>query len=464
MLADGNWRRKYTPDDGDLVRLFYVPALEDAERYDRLTGYFNAGALALAARGIEGLVRNGGHMRLVVGCTLPPAEIEAIERGAKLRELVERHLADVPLAPPDQGAADALELLAWMVARGHLDVKVAVPCDAGRRPIPEDGIFHEKAGIVTDRAGDQLAWNGSLNETAAGWRRNWESINVYTSWGPEPRRVADEEANFARLWANRAKRVIVLDTPEAVRRDLLRFLPESDRPARLRQSEKGPTPPSPVRPGGPAPDAGDSPAEDVAPPPVDLRRRVWTFICRAPALPDVGARVGEATAAVVPWPHQVRAFERLYSHWPPRLLIADEVGLGKTIQAGLLLRQAWLAGRAGRILILAPKAVLRQWQIELREKFNLNWPIYDGRQLIWHASPALRGCDRRAVDPMRGTPSRSSSPPATCSGGATGRRSCWKRRRLGIWWSSTKPITPAGARRARRRRAGRTPCCGSCRA
>ena len=214
MLAERAWRRKYTPDDGDLVRLFYVPALEDAERYDRLTGYFNAGALALAARGIEGLVRNRGHMRLVVGCTLPPAEIEAIERGAKLRDLVERHLTTLSLAPPDQHATDALELLAWMVARGHLDVKVAVPCDLEGTPIPEDGIFHEKAGVVTDRVGDQLAWNGSLNETAAGWRHNWESINVYTSWGPEPQRVADEQANFARIWANEAKRVIVLDTPE----------------------------------------------------------------------------------------------------------------------------------------------------------------------------------------------------------------------------------------------------------
>ena len=92
-------------------------------------------------------------MRLVVGCTLPQAEIEAIDRGAKLRDLVERHLAELSLAPPDQGATDALELLAWMVARGHLDVKVAVPCDHERRPIPEDGIFHEKAGIVTDRGG-----------------------------------------------------------------------------------------------------------------------------------------------------------------------------------------------------------------------------------------------------------------------------------------------------------------------
>jgi SNF2 family DNA or RNA helicase len=79
----------------------------------------------------------------------------------------------------------------------------------------------------------------------------------------------------------------------------------------------------------------------------------------------------------------------MYLQWPPRLLIADEVGLGKTIQAGLLLRQAWLSGRAHRILIMAPKSVLRQWQIELREKFNLNWPIYDGKQLTWAPSPAL---------------------------------------------------------------------------
>jgi len=59
LLAQNPWKLKYTPEDGDLVSLFYLPALENAVRYDRLTGYFNASALALAARGIEGLVRNG---------------------------------------------------------------------------------------------------------------------------------------------------------------------------------------------------------------------------------------------------------------------------------------------------------------------------------------------------------------------------------------------------------------------
>ncbi len=385
-LRSRRWRRKYTRDAGDLVAGFYLPALRSAVRYDRLTGYFGAGALVLAARGVEALVRNDGRMRLVVGCTLDPEEVAAIERGSAWREQVERRLASVPLEPPDQKAGDALELLAWMLARGFLDVKVAVPCDDQGRPAVREGIFHEKSGVVEDRDGDRIAWTGSLNETPAGWLRNWESIQVFTSWGPEPERVADEEANFAAIWADRSHPLKVLDVPEAVRRDLLRYLPKDDRPARLRdvEAETGKRQPKPPPRPDPVPDA---------------RSRVWSFLAAAPALPGGGSRVGEATAAVTPWPHQVRAFERLYGTWPPRLLIADEVGLGKTIQAGMLLRQAWLAGRAKRVLILAPRAVLPQWQIELREKFNLNWPIYDGRQLEYCESPARRADRRRAPGP-----------------------------------------------------------------
>ncbi len=393
MLTDRPWRLKYTPDDGDLVDLFYVPALQDAVCYDRLTGYFSAGALTLAARGIEGLVRNDGHMRLVVGCTLEQSEIDAIERGERLRDTVERRLSAAPLTAFDAVANGALELLSWMIERGHLSVKVAVPCAADRTPIPSDGIFHEKAGIIQDQGGHRIAWNGSLNETAAGWRHNWESINVYTSWGTEPERVIHEEENFARLWAGQSARVIVLDVPEAARRDLMRFMPGDDLPARLKaQESKLPSHGAGALPAVPA-GAGSGP-----PPAADRRGLVWAFIREAPAQ-SYGICVGEATAAVNPWPHQVRAFDRLYAQWPPKLLIADEVGLGKTIQAGMLLRQAWLAGRARRILILAPKAVLRQWQIELREKFNLNWPIYDGRKLSWYRSWSLGMAHEREVGP-----------------------------------------------------------------
>jgi SNF2 family DNA or RNA helicase len=388
ILTDRTWKLKYTPDDGDLVSLFYVPALETAVRYDRSTGFFSASALTLAARGIEGLVRNNGRMRLVVGCTLAQAEIDAIEKGLKLRDAVEQKIGASPLDPSNKEASQALELLSWMIAKGFLEVRVAVPCDLNRTPIPSDGIFHEKAGIVEDKAGYRLAWNGSLNETAAGWQHNWESINIFTSWGNEPRRVDEEETNFSRIWVDKAQRVITLEVPAALRADLMRFLPSDDRPARMREL--------PLEPAAPiqSPDEQQHQRLTVS----ELRRLIWGFIKYAPTLPNGGERVGEATAAVTPWPHQIRAFQRMYDNWPPKLLIADEVGLGKTIEAGLLLRQAWLAGRAKRILILAPKAVLRQWQIELREKFNLNWPIYDGKRLVWYPSPAMRGRDWQLAD------------------------------------------------------------------
>src|SRR5438105_4558594 len=123
-LRDQRFRNRYASGDSDLVQDFYLPALGCATRYDRSTGYFNASALALAARGLERLLRNGGRMRLLVGCTLKPPEIAAIEQGTALRDAVAAGLQAVPLVPPDVEAHAALELLAWMVARDFLSVKV----------------------------------------------------------------------------------------------------------------------------------------------------------------------------------------------------------------------------------------------------------------------------------------------------------------------------------------------------
>ncbi len=91
-------------------------------------------------------------------------------------------------------------------------------------------------------------------------------------------RVDQEERNFAHLWADRAARAIVLDVPDAVRRDLLRFLPAGD-PARLTAS--GPPPAAgrgdgespPPSDGAPPPPDGVRPPPSAAPPPaVDLPR------------------------------------------------------------------------------------------------------------------------------------------------------------------------------------------------
>ena len=102
-----------------------------------------------------------------------------------------------------------------------------------------------------------------------------------------------------------------------------------------------------------------------------------------------GDRIDESMASGTPCPHQVRAFHRLHDPWPPNLLSADEVGFGKTIQAGRLPRQPLLVGRSKWIPILTLRAVIWLRQIKLRENCNLNWPNYNGiTHLVPIAAPA----------------------------------------------------------------------------
>jgi SNF2 family DNA or RNA helicase len=75
-------------------------------------------------------------------------------------------------------------------------------------------------------------------------------------------------------------------------------------------------------------------------------------------------------SSVIPLPHQLRALSRATSHDRVRYLLADEVGLGKTIEAGLIVRELKLRGLAQRILVLAPRGLVTQWVAEMHTHFN----------------------------------------------------------------------------------------------
>lgn len=76
-------------------------------------------------------------------------------------------------------------------------------------------------------------------------------------------------------------------------------------------------------------------------------------------------------------PHQLRVAELAASRRPPRLLLADEVGLGKTIEACLIIAQQLASGRASRALVLVPESLVHQWFVELLRRFNLRFAIFD---------------------------------------------------------------------------------------
>ncbi len=76
-------------------------------------------------------------------------------------------------------------------------------------------------------------------------------------------------------------------------------------------------------------------------------------------------------------PHQLYIAEEVGSRFAPRVLLADEVGLGKTIEAGLILHQQLVTGRAQRILIIVPESLMHQWLVEMLRRFNLHFSIFD---------------------------------------------------------------------------------------
>jgi superfamily II DNA or RNA helicase len=75
-------------------------------------------------------------------------------------------------------------------------------------------------------------------------------------------------------------------------------------------------------------------------------------------------------------PHQLWVCKRVLESWPTRWLVADDVGLGKTIEAGLILTPLLSSGRVNRLLILAPASLVEQWQVRLREMFDIRVSLY----------------------------------------------------------------------------------------
>ena len=86
-------------------------------------------------------------------------------------------------------------------------------------------------------------------------------------------------------------------------------------------------------------------------------------------------------SSVVPLPHQLYALNRAMSQHRIRYLLADEVGLGKTIEAGLILRELKLRAMAQRVLVVAPKGLVRQWQAEMRLHFGEKLQYIDPAEL-----------------------------------------------------------------------------------
>ena len=319
---------------------FLNDKLKRAKAYDRIAGYFSSSILEAAGEAIEAME---GRMRVVCNSGLDLQDLATLSaaHNAMRREWCE--------AQPEKYAgvsAPRYSRLLDFLSTGKMEVKV----------VPDHifGLIHGKAGVITLADGRKTSFIGSINETYAGWRKNYEIL--WEDDSPEGVAWVEDEFNY------------FFNHPGAV--PLTRFVQE------------------------------------------DLRRIIKRTVIYSvddwqkqndPASTVIESPVYRQELGL--WEHQkyfVSLAFNAHKNGGARLVLADQVGLGKTVQLALAAQLMALVGERP-VLVLAPKTLLFQWQDELNTLLEMPSAVWTGRawvdeQGVTHPAASdddIKRCPRR---------------------------------------------------------------------
>ncbi|ACO45495.1 helicase-related protein [Deinococcus deserti] len=343
--------RRFSARLGRIDEDFLIPRLTGASTYDRLCGYFTSSVLHLLQEPFSTV----GHIRMVCNSDLNPSDV-AVAKIAEEQQRRRWHASKPELqllhAPPE--IRERLRLLHAALLSGQIEIRV----------LPDEafGFMHGKAGVVTN--GTKTAFMGSVNDTASAWSRNYELLWEDAS----PEGVAWVQAEFDALWNHHQ----AVPLARAVIDDLKRLAGRHDLTLQewrdLLQGDLG--------------SGGHDLKEVMAP------------LIEAPLY----------TNEMGLWPHQ-KAFihQTILAHSGPfkraRLLLADQVGLGKTLQLAVSAQIIALQGEKP-VLIAVPKTLLGQWQAEMWDLLRVPSARWDSSVKGWidergRVTRGFRNCPRR---------------------------------------------------------------------
>lgn len=211
----------------DLVGDFYVPILSEAVEYKRGAGYFTTTWLRSAARGITALADNGGKARWVTSPMLDESDWEAIKTGSKakrdrlLRASLKSTVNDLEYALDN----DTRNAIAWMIADGLLEIKLAVPEPS------LGGDFHDKFGVFIDGQGNRIGFQSSQNDSQHALT-NYEGYRIDCDWisDREEMAVDQHENRFDSIWNDENSHVQAYSIPESIEEQIAEARDYGERP------------------------------------------------------------------------------------------------------------------------------------------------------------------------------------------------------------------------------------------
>jgi superfamily II DNA or RNA helicase len=199
---------------------FYKACLENSVNYKRATGYFRSSLLFAVEVALSTFLENGGKCQLVCSPDLTAKDIEAIEDGFKLQQIIADSLErDIFLSQNNVQDMSATKMLSYLIGNGILEIKIATKLNS------ESGIFHSKVGIFEDSCKDKIAFIGSPNETWSGWSEggNHEAFIAFQNFtSPENQEnLLNLENYFDKLWNDEVEGLVVRDFPDVPKQLLI---------------------------------------------------------------------------------------------------------------------------------------------------------------------------------------------------------------------------------------------------
>ena len=314
---------RYSSRQSKLDTQFLQEKLKDAASYDRIAGYFCSSILEIAGEAIEGVA---GKVRIICNSSLAPEDVKVANlANMRLKQEWCEYLPEEKYS--SEAAANRLKKLYTLLSSGKLEIKV----------IPNEvyGLMHGKAGVITYKDGSTTSFLGSINETKSAYTVNYEMVWEDNS----AEAVAWVQQEFDYFWNNRyavpLSDFIVSDINRISKRVVISLHDWRE-------------------------DSGD-------------------------IVPSVAVEDPVYRKEFGLWEHQKyfveRAFREHKQKGGARLLLADMVGLGKTVQLAMAAKLMALYGDKP-ILIIVPKTLLLQWQDELLTLLDLPSAVWSGKYWI----------------------------------------------------------------------------------
>jgi len=212
-LRELSLKEEYRSDRDNLIEEFFIPCLDNCIEYDRAVEFVTLRSLTGYYFGLKSFLENNVQIRFVIGHRFRTSDLNILSKlyGKKSR------LLPLKLTPTKE---KKISVLSHMIETNKMKIKIAIPNSE-----EVFGSFSEKTGIFHDENDDMVAFTGTSNETFDPRNRNFESIDVFTSWNDKSR-VDIKTNDFENLWQNKTKNISVYDFEDAVENNLLSYSAE----------------------------------------------------------------------------------------------------------------------------------------------------------------------------------------------------------------------------------------------